>query len=113
MPLRLITAAALILIAPAAHAWERTVEWRFTGDQITSFTVTEPEFDEDATVVQIMLSDPMASDGIIEFEDDGGFEDCAQTLSFHEGDPTTTIVLSVNTNSRTLNGSVVVQCSTR
>ncbi len=112
MLLRLLT-AALILAAPAAHAWERTIEWRFTGAEITSFTVTEPEFDEDATVVQILLSDPMGGDGIVEFEDDGGFEDCAQTLSFHEGDPSTTIVLTLNTNARTMNGSMLVQCSTR
>lgn len=113
MSLRALTAAVLILMASAAHAWERTVEWRFSGDEITSFNVTEPEFDEDATVVQILLSDPMGGDGIVEFEDDGGFEDCAQTIGFHVGDPSATIVLTVNTNARTMNGSMLVQCSTR
>ncbi len=113
MPLRLITAAALILAAPAAHAWERTIEYRFTGAEIVSFKVTEPAFDEEPTFVRIMLSDPMGGDGIIEFEDDSRFEDCAETLSMYKGDASTTIVLVVDTNATTMNGSVVVQCSTR
>lgn len=113
MSSRLLIAAALMLAPAAANAWERTIEWRFSGDEITGFTVTEPEFDEDPTFIQIMLSDPMGSDTVIEFEDDWGFEDCAQTLSFAQGNPNTTIVLTVNTNAQTMNGSAVVQCSTR
>lgn len=115
MPLRLITAAALFLAAlgtPAAHAWERTIEYRFTGAEIVSFKVTEPAFDEEPTFVRIMLSDPMGGDAIIEFEDDSRFEDCAETLSMYQGDASTTIVLVVDTNATTLNGSVVVRCST-
>ncbi len=110
---RALAVVAACLLAGPATAWERTLEWRFTGAEIVAFTVTQPDFDEDPTQVEILLADPMGGEGRIEFEDDGGFEDCADLLAFYKGDPTTTLVLTVNTNARTLNGSILVQCATR
>ncbi|MBY6159821.1 hypothetical protein KUV73_03015 [Mameliella alba] len=106
------TAFALFLATPVL-AWEHTAEWRFSGDEIRSFSVTEPAFDEDPVVLEVELAHESSGTTRIMIEADNGIGDCADLLRFAQGNPFEIIVLTANLNAQTINGVTLAQCSTR
>ncbi|EBA05876.1 hypothetical protein [Sagittula stellata] len=101
----------LALLATPAAAWEHTVEYRFTGTEIAAFTVLEPEV-EDPEVLELTLSSDSGTLQIV-VEADNGLGDCPEILTYAQGNPGTTIVLTANLNAQTMNGVTLAQCSER
>ena len=104
-------ALPLILCALPALAYEHTAEYRFTGEELVAFSVTEGA-DEDPTVLSIGLQ----TDGggvTLEIESDLGLGDCPEVLTYAQGNPGVTVVLTANLNAQTMNGVTLVQCSER
>ncbi|WP_425072360.1 hypothetical protein [Sagittula sp. S175] len=109
--MRLALVLPLMLCALPALAYEHTVEYRFTGAELVAFNVTEGP-DEDPTVLSIGLQ----TDGggvTLEIESDLGLGDCAEVLTYAQGNPGVTVVLTANLNAQTMNGVTLVQCSER
>ena len=111
--MRLVPSLALCLLACPALAWEHTVEWRFQGPEIASFRVITPDFDEDPVRLEVSLSHQHYGDTVVTIEADNGLGECADTLSYAQGNPFVTVVLTANLNAQTMNGTALVQCSTR
>ena len=103
---------SLMFVTPAL-AWEHTMEWRFQGSEILSFSVAVPEFDEDPEVLEVTLSSPQHGQTQVAIEADLGVGDCVETLRYAQGDAFVTVVLTANLNAQTLNGVTLAQCSTR
>ena len=113
--MRLFTFASICaqsaLFANAALAWEHTTTWRFSGDEMTGFALTEQQ-GEDPEAVEIWLD---SDSGVITvmIEADNGLGDCPETLSYAQGNPHVTVVLTAHLNADTLNGVTLAQCSWR
>ena len=105
--------AAALFSATSALAWEHTVEWRFGGTEIQSFSVTDPQFQEDPALLEVTLSHPDHGDTTLSIEADNDLSACADLLRYAQGNPFETVVLTANLNAQTLNGVTLAQCSTR
>ena len=106
------TAFALAVAAPAA-ALDITTAFRFAGADIVSITAAPPAFDEDPATIEITLSHPHLGENTVLIESDGDVGACVETLRLAQGNPLTDIVLRVHQNAQTLNGVMLVECSTR
>ena len=101
----------LAILATPTFAWEHTMEYRFRGDELAGFRVIE-QSGEDPEVLEVLLD----SDGLtleILIEADNGLGDCPELLSYAQGNPHVTMVLTANLNAQTMNGVTLAQCSER
>ncbi len=107
---RLLALAALI--PTATFAFEHMVEYRFNGAEIQSFTAHVPE-PEDPWTIDIALDSEAFGPNHLTIETDGDYDECVSLLNLHKGDATTDFVIRMHMNAFTMNGVLMVECSTR
>ncbi|MBP0482385.1 hypothetical protein [Sagittula salina] len=101
---------AIPSFASPVLGFEHSVEYRFSGVELTGFAITEGP-DEDPALLSLSLLTDSMGPITLEIESDLGFGDCAAVLGMAQGDPGTSIVLQADLNARTLNGVTLLRCS--
>ncbi len=104
--------ALAALMPTATFAFEHMVEYRFNGAEIQSFTAHVPE-PEDPWTIEISLGSETFGPSHVLIETDGEYEECVSLLNIHKGDASTDFVIRMHMNAFTMNGVLMVECSTR
>ncbi|SNS18340.1 hypothetical protein [Antarctobacter heliothermus] len=108
---------ATLIVGSPALAWDRSkqgnyVTWTFQGDEIVSYSVTEPSYNEDPAVLNVSLWSSHSGSVVVLIEADLGVGNCLSTLSHAAGNASIGVTLVANLNATTLNGVTLDQCST-
>lgn len=108
---------AVLMVGAPALEWDRVqqgtfVTWTFQGDEITSYSVAEPAYDEDPAVLNVSLWHAQSGSVGVAIESDLGFGDCPRILASAKGNAHTGVTLVANLNATTLNGVTLHECST-
>ncbi|MGH1415556.1 MAG: hypothetical protein ACRBB0_18855 [Pelagimonas sp.] len=107
-----LSCLTLASLAPPALALEHIVEYRFNGSEIQSYTAFDPEPEDPWTITIDLNSDAFGPRQLV-IETDGDNEDCIAQLNIHKGDPHTDLVIRMHMNASTMNGIMMIECSTR
>lgn len=95
----------------AAHAWQKFEDYRILGTDLRAVKAIDPEFNEDPAVLELVVGAQGENPVTLQIETDGILEDCARTLQYIIGDPNNYAQIIVQTNASTMNGTLIVQCS--
>ncbi|GAA4220781.1 hypothetical protein GGQ68_000399 [Sagittula marina] len=101
----------LMLVLPLpAIAWEHTVEYRFSGSELSTFAVLPQEVEAPETLAVTLASE---TSGPLEFlvEADNGLGACADILTYAQGNPDVTVVITMHLNAQTMNGVTLSRCA--
>lgn len=104
--------AMTVLFPTSSFAFEHMIEYRFNGKEIQSFAANVPQ-PEDPWTIDINLNSDTFGPTQLFIETDGDYDDCVSQLKLHKGDASTDFVIRIHMNAFTMNGVMMVECSTR
>jgi hypothetical protein len=110
--IRLLTALVFVLASMAtAPAFQKFEEYRIAGSEIRSVRLGPQEVEDPATLIIELVSESTDTMELM-IESDGSLDECKTEIEYMIGDRQRYVEIVAHITADTMNGVMVVRCST-